>query len=232
MTRVLIVDDDPLIADSLSYHLSAEGFEIKAVHNGASALEAISTFQPDLVLLDIMLPDTNGLDVCQKIRTSSPIPVIMLTARDAEIDRIMGLEFGADDYLVKPFASRELLARIRAILRRVELDQQNFSMQTLTINGIRLDQSARRVFKDDKEIELSTREFDLLAALMQNAGIALSREKLLNQIWGQNWIGDTRTLNVHIRWLRLKLEEDPASPRLIQTVRGYGYRFAAPEELL
>ncbi len=231
MTRILVVDDDEIIADSLCYSLSGEGFDVKTVSTGNDALSAMTNFDPDLVVLDIMLPDISGMEVCRKIRGSSAVPVIMLTARDEEIDRVMGLEIGADDYLAKPFASRELIARIRAILRRIQLDLQGFNQQTLQIGNISLDTQARRVFNGSTEIELSAREFDLLAMLMQGSGVAISRETLLDQIWGQDWIGDPRTLNVHIRWLRMKLEEDPASPHLIQTVRGYGYRFATPEEL-
>lgn len=231
MVHILVVDDDELITDSLCYSLTLEGFEVRAVSNGSQALQSLETDQPDLVVLDIMLPDIGGMEVCRQIREKSPIPVIMLTARDEEIDRVMGLEVGADDYLVKPFAFRELLARIRALLRRVDLDQQGAQTQVISIGEISLNPSARRVFKGEQEIELSAREFDVLARLMQEAGKALSRDELLDAVWGQDWVGDTRTINVHIRWLRLKIEEDPASPRLIQTVRGYGYRFAWPEEI-
>ena len=231
MTRILVVDDDELIADSLSYSLTLEGFEVSAVGNGSQALLSMGTYQPDLVVLDIMLPDISGMEVCRQLRERSPIPVIMLTARDEEIDRVMGLEVGADDYLVKPFAFRELLARIRALLRRVKLDQLDGTPPIIEFEDIRLDTTARRVFKAKQEIELSTGEFDLLTTLMHQAGKAVSREELLDSVWGQDWIGDHRTLNVHIRWLRLKLEEDPASPSLIQTVRGYGYRFNWAEEL-
>ncbi len=231
MTRILIVDDDELIADSLSYSLKLEGFEVYSVELGAQALSAMAAFAPDLVVLDLNLPDISGMEVCRQMRINSTIPVIMLTARDDEIDRVMGLEIGADDYLTKPFAFRELLARIRALLRRVQFDQQAPSPSTFVIGEVALDKKARRIFRRNLEIEISAREFDLLMLLMQNAGTALSREQLLDQVWGQDWVGDHRTLNVHIRWLRVKLEDDPASPRLIQTVRGYGYRFAGPEEL-
>jgi len=177
------------------------------------------------------LPDINGMEVCRQMRIRGTIPVIMLTARDDEIDRVMGLEVGADDYLTKPFAFRELLARIRALLRRVQFDQQEQTPSLINIGAITLDIKGRRILRYNNEIEVSAREFDLLELLMQNAGTALSREQLLDQVWGQDWVGDHRTLNVHVRWLRVKLEEDPASPLLIQTVRGYGYRFAGPEEL-
>lgn len=231
MTRILLVDDEPLITDSLSYSLQREGYEVKSARDGLSAIQAIQDFQPDLIVLDLMLPDISGLEVCRRLRATSTTPVIMLTARGEEIDRVLGLEVGADDYLAKPFSFRELLARIRAILRRVELDRQASQMQAMVLRQLSLDPISRRVFKGDQELQLSAREFDLLALLMKNAGRALSREELLGQVWGEEWIGDPRTLDVHVRWLRLKVEEDPAIPQYIQTVRGYGYRFAGPEEL-
>jgi len=231
VTRILLVDDEPLITDSLSYSLQREGYEVKSARDGLSAIQAIQDFQPDLIVLDLMLPDISGLEVCRRLRATSTTPVIMLTARGEEIDRVLGLEVGADDYLAKPFSFRELLARIRAILRRVELDRQASQMQAMVLRQLSLDPISRRVFKGDVELQLSAREFDLLAILMKNAGRALSRDELLAQVWGEEWIGDPRTLDVHVRWLRLKVEEDPAIPQYIQTVRGYGYRFAGPEEL-
>ncbi len=231
MTRILLVDDEPLITDSLSYSLKREGFEVKAVGDGEQAMKAIGNFDPDLVVLDIMLPGMNGLEVCRRIRANSSTPVIMLTARGEELDRILGLEVGADDYLAKPFSFRELLARIRSILRRVEMDRQTSQFQPVNVGNLTLDPIARRVFRGGQELQLSAREFDLLSILMRNAGRALSREELLSQVWGEDWIGDPRTLDVHVRWLRLKIEEDPAEPDYIQTVRGHGYRFAGPEEL-
>jgi DNA-binding response OmpR family regulator len=178
-----------------------------------------------------MLPDINGREVCRRLRSFSAVPVIMLTARSDEIDRVLGLEVGADDYLVKPFSFRELLARIQAILRRVALDQQVGTSKLIQAGPLRLDVIARRVFKDDQEIQVSAREFDVLTTLMTNMGQAMSRSNLINKVWGIDWVGETRTLDVHIRWLRLKIEADPASPKFIQTVRGYGYRFAGAEEL-
>jgi len=231
LTRILLVDDEPLITDSLTYSLRREGYEVRAVGDGPSALEEAEKFEPDLIVLDIMLPGMSGLEVCRRLRTHSTTPVIMLTARGEEIDRVLGLEVGADDYLAKPFSFRELLARIRSILRRVELDKQTAQIQAMTIGNLTLDPVSRRVFKGEQELQLSAREFDLLTNLMKNAGRALSREELLADVWGDDWIGDPRTLDVHVRWLRLKVEEDPASPHYIQTVRGHGYRFAGPEEL-
>jgi len=231
LTRILLVDDETLITDSLTYSLRREGFEVKAVGDGSVVLDAVEEFQPDLIVLDIMLPGMSGLEVCRRLRTHSAIPVIMLTARGEEIDRVLGLEVGADDYLAKPFSFRELLARIRSILRRIELDRQASHLQAVTLGDLMLDPVARRVFRKEQEVQLSAREFDLLSILIKNAGRALSRDELLADVWGSDWIGDPRTLDVHVRWLRLKVEEDPASPRYIQTVRGHGYRFAGPEEL-
>jgi len=231
LTRIMLVDDEPLITDSLSYSLRREGFEVKSVGDGAIALQEILDYEPDLVVLDVMLPGMSGLEICRRLRAQSTIPVIMLTARGEEIDRVLGLEVGADDYLSKPFSFRELLARVRSILRRIELDRQVTLMQSITLGHLTLDPVARRVFKAGQEVQLSAREFDLLSCLMKNAGRALSREDLLGEVWGSDWIGDQRTLDVHVRWLRLKVEEDPASPKYIQTVRGHGYRFAGPEEL-
>jgi DNA-binding response OmpR family regulator len=232
LTLILLVDDEPLITDSLSYSLQREGFEVKTARDGTSALQAVQEVPPDLIVLDLMLPDISGLEVCRRLRSSTTTPVIMLTARGEEIDRVLGLEVGADDYLAKPFSFRELLARIRATLRRVELDRQLSQTQPLVMRQLSLDPTSRRVFKGEQELQLSAREFDLLAILMKNAGRALSRDELLTQVWGEEWIGDPRTLDVHVRWLRLKVEEDPATPQYIQTVRGYGYRFAGPEELV
>jgi DNA-binding response OmpR family regulator len=231
MPRILVVDDERLIVDSLTYSLRQEGFEVKAVEDGMSALAIVPEFQPDVIVLDVMLPDLNGREVCHRLRSFSTTPVIMLTARNDEIDRVLGLEVGADDYLVKPFSFRELLARIRAVLRRVALDQKVDISKLIQAGPLRLDIVARRLFKDDQEIQVSSREFDLLTILMANMGQAMSRSDLINKVWGVDWVGETRTLDVHIRWLRLKLETDPASPRFIQTVRGYGYRFAGAEEL-
>jgi DNA-binding response OmpR family regulator len=231
MTTILLVDDEPLIIDSLTYSLKREGFDVKVAYDGTQALQSVQEYEPDLIVLDLMLPDISGLEVCRRIRTGRTTPVIMLTARGEEIDRVLGLEVGADDYLAKPFSFRELLARIRSTLRRVELDRQASQLQPVTLRQLSLDPVARRVFKGEQELQLSAREFDLLAILMKNAGRALSRDELLTQVWGEEWIGDPRTLDVHVRWLRLKVEEDPASPQYIQTVRGYGYRFVGPEEL-
>jgi DNA-binding response OmpR family regulator len=227
----MLIDDEPLITDALTYSLQREGYEVETVNDGAIALDAIQAYQPDIVVLDIMLPGMSGMEICRQLRPRSRVPVIMLTARGDELDRILGLEVGADDYLAKPFSFHELLARIRAILRRVELDHQANAVNPLQIGSIRLDTTSRRSFVNQNEVRLSIREFDLLVYLMQNYGRALNRGELLSNVWGADWIGDPRTLDVHIRWLRLKIEENPASPVYIKTVRGHGYRFIDPEEL-
>jgi DNA-binding response OmpR family regulator len=231
VTLILLVDDEPLITDSLTYSLKREGFEVKAVPDGLSALKAVEELDPDLIVLDLMLPDISGFEVCRRLRVNTATPVIMLTAKGEEIDRVLGLEVGADDYLAKPFSFRELLARIQALIRRVALDRQTTHPQQISMGELALDPDARRVFKGDQELQLSAREFDLLAVLMKNAGRAMGRDELIKLVWGEDWVGDPRTLDVHVRWLRLKIEEDPASPIFIQTVRGFGYRFAGPEEL-
>lgn len=229
--KILIIDDEPLIVDSLTYSLEREGYEARGIGDGSLALEMIEDYQPDLVVLDVLLPGMNGLEICKRLRKRSAIPVIMLTARGEELDRILGLEVGADDYLSKPFSFRELLARIRAILRRVEMDRQAAEEEVITIGSLTLDTIAHRLTKNNKDIPLSSREYDLLFFIMKNAGRALSRTAILSQVWGEEWIGDERTLDVHIRWLRLKIEDDPATPVYLQTVRGFGYRFVGAEEL-
>jgi DNA-binding response OmpR family regulator len=231
MPLILVVDDEQLITDSLSYSMKREGLNVVTVADGLSALKAVEELKPDLIVLDLMLPDISGFEVCRRLRTFTTTPVIMLTARGEEIDRVLGLEVGADDYLAKPFSFRELLARIQAMLRRVQLDRQMTQPQPMSTRHLSLDPAARRVYKGEAELQLSAREFDLLATLMKNAGRAMSRDELIKLVWGDDWVGDPRTLDVHVRWLRLKIEEDPASPQYIQTVRGYGYRFAGPEEL-
>jgi len=230
IAHILVVDDEPLITESLRYSLHREGFEVSVAHDGAEALRLAASAKPDLIVLDVIMPKMDGMEVCRRLRATSAVPVIMLTARSEEIDRITGLEMGADDYLPKPFSFRELLARIRANLRRVELDHRVPDADTTRVGALTLDRMAHRALKNEAEIELSTREYDLLSALISRAGRAVPRNELLNTVWGENWIGDTRTLDVHIRWLRLKIEDDPADPHYIQTVRGMGYRFAGPEE--
>ncbi len=203
MTLILLVDDEPLITDSISYSLRREGYEVKTAMDGAQALQAIQEADPDLIVLDLMLPDISGLEVCRRLRAHSSTPVIMLTARGEEIDRVLGLEVGADDYLAKPFSFRELLARIRSILRRVELDRQASQLQPVTLRQLSLDPTARRVFKGDQELQLSAREFDLLALLMKNAGRALSSRRAAFESmgrrvdWRSSHVGCPRALAAH-----------------------------------
>jgi DNA-binding response OmpR family regulator len=231
MAKIMIVDDEPVIIESLSYSLRREGYEVFNSSNGKEAMELFVQCQPDLVVLDIRLPEMDGLEVCKRLRISSTVPIIMLTARTDELDRILGLEVGADDYLPKPFSFRELLARIRALLRRVAMDQKMNPGTPLQIGGLSIDPVSRRVLKNHQELQVSAREFEILNLMMSKAGQACSRQELLAGIWGEEWLGDSRTLEVHIRWLRLKVEDDPTNPKYIQTVRGYGYRFISQEEL-
>ncbi len=231
MSNLLIVDDEPVIVESLAYSLRRENYEVSIAENGPDALELFDKTHPDLVVLDLMLPGMDGLEVCRRLRARSTVPIIMLTARSDEVDKILGLEIGADDYLPKPFSFRELLARIRSVLRRVQLDQIAEAPGQLKIGNLLADGIGRRVLKNQQELQLSAREFDLLYFLMSQAGRACSRQELLTHVWGEEWTGDPRSLEVHIRWLRLKVEDDPTNPGYIQTVRGYGYRFVSADEI-
>ncbi len=227
---ILVVDDEALITQSLEYSFRQEGFKVLVAQDGQQALDIVEKDNLDLVVLDLMLPGMNGWEVCRRIRANSTIPIIMLTARGEEIDRVLGLEIGADDYLPKPFSFRELLARVRAIFRRMDFEGTSKS-DRLQIGDVTLDPAAHKVSKEGKELALTQKEYDLLRALMSEAGHVVSRSELLNQVWGIDWMGDTRTLDVHIRWLREKIEDAPGQPRYIQTVRGVGYRFCRSEEI-
>lgn len=227
MTLILLIEDDPLIVGPVIRALEAAGYEAKSASDGKKGIEMALQDQPDLVLLDIMLPKMSGWDVCKELRARSTVPIVMLTALNEEIDRILGLELGADDYIPKPFSTRELLARIKAALRRVELDTQHQpESNRLSILDITLDMATRRVYKNGQELQLRYKEFELLNLLMINAGQVVTRAEIFDKVWGTDWLGDMRTLDVHIRWLREKLEDDPSQPSLIQTIRGIGYRFA------
>lgn len=228
--KILVVDDEKLIVDSLRYSLRKEGYEVVVAHDGPEAIAQARDERPDLIVLDLMLPGIDGLEVCRTIRKESIVPIIMLTARGEELDRVIGLEIGADDYLVKPFSFRELLARIRAALRRASYAPASTD-EVLTVGSISLDIASHRVLRDDREVELTRKEYDLLRALMEQAGRVIPRNEIIDLVWDTDWVGDTRTLDVHIRWLREKIEENPSKPRYVQTVRGVGYRFAAPEEI-
>ncbi len=229
-TRVLLVEDDENIAEPLLFGLRSEGFHAMHASDGVCGLEMARRERPDIVLLDVMLPGMDGLAVCRALRAESAVPILMLTARAQEMDRVMGLELGADDYITKPFSFRELVARVRAVLRRRALDrgESQPAAERLSCGQIVLDKTARRVWRAGQVVELRQREFDLLTAFMERAGKSLSRQELLDLVWGAGWVGDPHTLDVHVRWLREKLEEDPSAPVYIQTVRGHGYRFAGP----
>ena len=224
---ILLIEDDKLIIGPLVQALSREGYQVWVAENGRLGLVLAQTHNPDIIVLDILLPEMDGWQVCQALRARSPVPILMLTALGDEVDRILGLELGADDYLTKPFSTRELIARLRALLRRVALDQktQLNNRQRLQIKDIELDIQTRRAFKGGQELTLRYKEFEILSLLMGQAGEAVTRAKLFDQVWGTDWLGDTRTLDVHIRWLREKIEDSPSNPRYIQTVRGVGYRF-------
>lgn len=230
-TTVLLIEDDERIAEPLIFGLQHEGYQVLHTTDGISGLELARKHSPHIVLLDVMLPGMDGFSVCRTLRSESGVPILMLTARGQEMDRVMGLELGADDYIVKPFSFRELLARLRAILRRRELDRGESPSRSdrLIAGDITLDYTARQVWRSGQPVELTQREFDLLWVLMKHAGQALRRDELLDLVWGEGWIGNPRTLDVHVRWLREKLEDDPSQPQCIQTVRGYGYRFGNPD---
>ena len=225
--RILVVEDEEGISEPLLDHLTREGFDAEVAGSLEEAREAYARAAPDVVLLDVMLPDGDGRDLAREIRSSSDVPIIMLTARGEEIDRVLGLELGADDYVVKPFSARELVARIHAILRR---GAGTARLGPITVGAITLDPGARTCTKDDTPVELAAKEFDLLHYLMANAGTVLRREQIMDEVWDPHWFGPTKTLDVHVSWLRKKIEDDPANPVYIVTVRGVGFRFAAPDE--
>ena len=227
---ILVVEDEDSISEPFAEALKRAGFEAVVTRTAAGALELAREADPDLVMLDLSLPDGDGRDVCRELRRHSDVPIVMLTARGTEMDRIVGLELGADDYVVKPFSAREVISRIRAVLRRsAPRDAAAADEKPIRIGGLELDPAARAARLDGAELELSRKEFDLLAELMRNAGRVVSREDLMSKVWDVNWFGSTKTLDVHIGWLRRKLGDDPADPRYIETVRGVGFRFAAPE---
>lgn len=230
MTTVLIVDDDKIITEPLAHALRQAGYVVLVAANGRDGLALALNQEPDVVVLDILMPGMDGWEVCRALRQESTVPILMLTALGEEIDRILGLELGADDYLTKPFSTRELIARLRALLRRIELDRRpSLTDDVLVAGDLRVDLTAHRAFKADKELVLRQKEFDLLVLLLSRPGEAITRSEFFERIWGTDWLGDTRTLDVHIRWLREKIEVDPSQPRLIQTVRGVGYRFMNEE---
>ena len=225
--RVLVVEDETSISEPLAAHLAREGFTPEVAGTLAAARDAFGRDEPDVVLLDVMLPDGDGRDLCRELRTRSDVPIVMLTARGEEIDRIVGLELGADDYVVKPFSAGELVARIRAIQRRGRAPDARRA--PITVGAITLDPSSRAVTKDGEPVELAAKEFDLLRCLMSRAGEVVGREEIMDEVWDPHWFGPTKTLDVHISWLRKKIEDEPSAPTYITTVRGVGFRFASPE---
>jgi two-component system, OmpR family, response regulator RegX3 len=227
---ILLIEDEESITTPLAEALERDGFHPEVAHTVADGLELGRRLRPDLVLLDLMLPDGSGLDVCRELRSSSSVPIIILSARGDEADRVVGLELGADDYVVKPFSAREVIARIRAVLRRAGAPAAP-DEGPIEIGSIRLDPARRSVMLEGAPLELARKEFDLLALLMREAGTVVQRERLIDEVWDVNWFGSTKTLDVHVSALRKKLGDDPASPRWIHTVRGVGFRFASPQEL-
>jgi two-component system, OmpR family, response regulator RegX3 len=227
---ILLVEDEPAIAEPLAESLTREGFDLEVAQTAAEALEAVTRVRPDLILLDLMLPDGSGYDVCRAVRRDSNVPIIMLTARGEEADRVIGLELGADDYVVKPFSAREVVARVRAVLRRSVATTGDDGDQPLEVGGVRLDPATREVSLAGEPVDLTRKEFDLLELLMRNAGTVVTREQLIDQVWDVNWFGSTKTLDVHVSGLRKKLGDDSSAPRYLHTVRGVGFRFAAPAD--
>ena len=230
MTTILIVEDEESLADPLAFLLRKEGFEPIVAHDGKTALEEFERHDVDIVLLDLMLPGMSGTDVCKQLRATSSVPVIMVTARDSEIDKVVGLELGADDYVTKPYSSRELIARIRAVLRRggdaVEVEEE-FEEQVLEGGRVRMDVERHIVSVDGEPISMPLKEFDLLEYLLRNAGRVLTRGQLIDRIWGADYVGDTKTLDVHVKRLRSNIEQEPSRPQHLVTVRGLGYKYEA-----
>ncbi|MFA9429790.1 response regulator [Egicoccus sp. AB-alg2] len=226
MPKLLLVEDEKSIAEGLAITLEAEGFQVAWVKDGLDAIPAWERVRPDLVVLDLMLPGMSGTEICRTIRARSDVPIIMLTAREAEVDRVVGLELGADDYVTKPFSTRELVARIKAVLRRAPLQDLAGDVAPVEASGVRVDRVRHEVRVDGELVDLPPKEFELLAYLVEHAGRVLTRGQLIDEIWGSDYVGDTKTLDVHIRRLRTRIEKEPETPSRIQTVRGVGYRFA------
>jgi two-component system response regulator RegX3 len=225
MTRVLVVEDEESFSDALSYMLRREGYDTVVAATGTDALAEFDRAGADIVLLDLMLPGLSGTEVCRALRSRSSVPIIMLTAKDAEIDKVVGLELGADDYVTKPYSARELVARMRAVLRRGSEGTEPVADNALEAGPVRLDVERHVVAVDGAPVSLPLKEFDLLELLLRNAGRVLTRGQLIDRVWGADYVGDTKTLDVHVKRLRAKLEPDPANPKYLVTVRGLGYKF-------
>ena len=225
MTKVLIVEDEVSFSDALAYLLKKESYEVEVAVNGTEAIERFQSFNPDLILLDLMIPEVSGTEVCRVIRSTSQIPIIMLTATDSEIDKVVGLELGADDYVTKPYSSRELLARMKAVMRRNSPDQSVVDDGSLlSVGSVRMDLDKHQVTVNSVPVTFPLKEFELLEFLMRNSGRVLTRSQLIDRVWGNDYFGDTKTLDVHIKRIRAKIEEDPANPKIIHTIRGLGYK--------
>ena len=227
MTRILVVEDEESFSDPLSYMLQKEGYDVAVAETGPDALTEFERNGADLVLLDLMLPGLSGIDVCRSLRAKSSVPVIMLTAKDSEVDKVVGLEIGADDYVTKPYSGRELLARIKAVLRR-QAEPEELVPATVESGPVRMDVERHTVSVNGEAISLPLKEFELLEMLLRNAGRVLTRGQLIDRVWGSDYVGDTKTLDVHVKRLRTKIEPDPGQPQHIVTVRGLGYKFEAP----
>ena len=224
MTRILVVEDESSFSEALEFLLGKEGFSVVTAATGTEALKKFEQGGIDLVLLDLMLPEISGTEVCRQIRAKSKIPIIMLTAKDSEVDKVVGLEIGADDYVTKPYSARELVARINAVLRRNSGDSVISDPGVMNVHGIRMDIDRHQVSVNGIPVSLPLKEFELLEFLMRNAGRVLTRIQLIDRVWGSDYVGDTKTLDVHIKRIRAKIEDDPANPKIIQTVRGLGYK--------
>jgi DNA-binding response OmpR family regulator len=224
--KILIVEDDPNLVEAIRYNLSREGYQVITALDGAQALENARRERPELIILDLMLPKLDGLEVCRILRKEMTVPIIMLTAKTDEVDKVVGLEMGADDYMTKPFSMRELLARVRAALRRSEVirGEPTLERESLRLGDLIIDIGRHRVSFRGSQLTLTAKEYDLLVFLARNQGFVFTREQLLNKVWGYDYAGDTRTVDVHVRWLRQKIEADPAHPRNLMTVRGAGYK--------
>jgi two-component system response regulator RegX3 len=229
--RLLLVEDERRITAPLVSALESEGFETHVAETAGESLELAARLRPDLVLLDLMLPDGSGFDVCRQLRANSDVPIIMLTARGEEADRVAGLELGADDYIVKPFSGREVVARIRAVLRRTSRSGDGSARGPLEVGEVRLDAAAHSATLGGEPLELTRKEFQVLELLMRNAGVVVTRERMLDEVWDVSWFGSTKTLDVHVGAVRRKLGDDPSSPRYLHTVRGVGFRFASGRDL-
>jgi DNA-binding response OmpR family regulator len=225
---ILVVDDERTLRETLAEGLETEGYAVVQAADGREAVDAFRRHHPDLILLDLMLPEISGTEVCRIIRAESSVPILMLTAKSAEVDKVVGLELGADDYVTKPFSFRELLARIHALLRRSEQQTPSAETETVELGQLRVDLAGRRLLRGAEVMPVKPKAFDLLAFLLRNAGHVFTRDQLLEHVWGYDYAGETRTVDVHVHWLRAQIEEDPANPVVLETVRGVGYVLRRP----